>query len=72
VGPKASLGHLEKRKMSCSCLDSNPGSPDPLRGHYTEFLNIINRETYAKSNENEMYVSFLCTHFVGTIFHSDE
>ena len=33
--PRASLGFLEERKLSCSCRDSNPGPYSSLSGQYT-------------------------------------
>jgi len=36
VGPRASLDHFEKRKISCHCWDSKPTSSNPWSSHSTD------------------------------------
>jgi len=69
VGPKASLGAVEKRKKSlhCSCWESNPGRPDrTISLPFSQGLDITKEHTLFDGGHAKYIFSFqsdgeLCT-----------
>jgi hypothetical protein len=62
MDPKARLDVLEKKKISRSSRDSNPGSSRPQHSHYIDYaipavfgIRFIDRLTYAYPVEDDNY-----------------